>query len=517
MNIKIWEMYKTSERGEEVINLFSFYGDSDVDVFEGKLEKIFNKFQEEANIHQNFTRLYTIYDNINFDDIYIEENEDAKVFFKRFIEDFQVCLLDQDENGNLIKPLNSSVIIKKKDYRAISAFMDALSINLYWMHPAFFFPIIDNERFDTLVTNCDILGLELPDLPNSTDRLGRVQYYYDLCEAVYDFSIEYDLSPEESCACIYDFATILQDENTIESELPEPTNVWFTGASNNDFKATLKNLSTDIECVWACNEATRRGDIVVMYCLSPQSYIHSIWRAKSDGILNPFSYYHSRITITNPVEIPSIAYSELRTDSYWSKVPIVRKNLQGIKGVHLSARDYQELLRLISSKGFDISKLPTLYSPNIDIDQQNINLEKDVEEKLLIPLLLELGYTDDDWSRELSQKAGRNLKAIPDFVFFPKGDKHFQNAPLVIEAKLTMNTSKDRMNAFNQVLSYGRMMSSELLGLCDKDRLIVYRKKNNVFDRFNPVFEKHWGNLKDPDTFSKLTEIIGKRVISKME
>ena len=40
-------------------------------------------------------------------------------------------------------------------------------------------------------------------------------------------------------------------------------------------------------------------------------------------------------------------------------------------------------------------------------------------------MLKRLGYTESDWTRQLSQKAGRKEKAIPDFVFFPKGEKHF--------------------------------------------------------------------------------------------
>ena len=341
-------------------------------------------------------------------------------------------------------------------------------------------------------------------------------YYFSLCDALYNFSVEYDLSAEELCACIYDFATILQEHNEVKKELPEPTNVWFTGASKDDYQITLQNLSPDSINVWSCNEATKRGDIIVIYCLSPQSFIHSIWRANSDGVANPFNYYYSRVTVTSPIQIPPITYAELKADKYWSNVPIVRKNLQGINGIRLTAKDYTELLRLISSNGFDINILPMLYSPNIDLEG-NLYTENDVEEKLVIPLLTELGYTQNNWERQLSQKAGRNLKAIPDFVFFAKGEKHFQNAPFVLEAKFFMNSANERMNSFNQALSYCKMMSAELLGLCDKDRIIIYKRKNGVFDRFNPVFEKHWGNLKNPETFSELKKIIGKEVVANLK
>ena len=460
MNKQIWEMYKTSNRGQEIIDLFTFYADAETEVFENKLDKILRKNNKESEIVTLFSRIYLVNDNISVNKSEIKENEAPKDFFFRFIEDFDIFYIDEDKEGNLIKSTKAQdVFIKKQDYRSICAIMDSISINLYLMYPQFFFPLLDNERFDVFVKNCDALGIGIPNIPNSVDKKGRVMYYFSLCDALYNFSVEYDLSAEELCACIYDFATILQEHNEVKKELPEPTNVWFTGASKDDYQITLQNLSPDSINVWSCNEATKRGDIIVIYCLSPQSFIHSIWRANSDGVANPFNYYYSRVTVTSPIQIPPITYAELKADKYWSNVPIVRKNLQGINGIRLTAKDYTELLRLISSNGFDINILPMLYSPNIDLEG-NLYTENDVEEKLVIPLLTELGYTQNNWERQLSQKAGRNLKAIPDFVFFAKGEKHFQNAPFVLEAKFFMNSANERMNSFNQALSYCKMMSA---------------------------------------------------------
>lgn len=516
MNKQIWEMYKTSNRGQEVIDLFTFYADEDIELFQNKLEKVLKKNCNEDEIDTLFTRIYLINDNLTVNETAIGENEFPKDFYMRFIEDFEVLLIEEDKEGNLIKSTKASdVFIKKEDYRSICAIIDSISINLYVLFPQFFFPILYNERFDILIKNCDALGIDLPNIPKSVDKKKRVMYYYDLCEVLYNFSIKHEMSAEEVCACVYDFATILQESNEVSEDLPEPTNVWFTGADKRDYQTTLQNLSPDSVNVWACNEQTKRGDIIVIYCLSPKSFIHSIWRANSDGVANPFNYYYSRATVTKPIQIPPITYSELKTDEYWSNVPIVRKNLQGINGIQLTAKDYAELLRLISSKNFDINTLPSLYSPKIEIEG-NLSNEKDVEEKLVIPLLLELGYSPDDWVRQLSQKAGRNLKAIPDFVFFPKGEKHFQNSPFVLETKFLMNSANEKMNSFNQALSYCKMMSSELLGLCDKDRIIIFKKKNGVFDRFNPVFEKHWGNLRSPETFAMLKKIIGKEIVKNI-
>ena len=119
-------------------------------------------------------------------------------------------------------------------------------------------------------------------------------YYYDLCMAWDDFQEKNNMTDAEFCACLYDFASMLSDEH-IHTNLPEATNVWFTGASGKEDFAFLDSLGKDVSLndsgVWACNERTRRGDIVILYCTSPRSYIHSIWRAKSNGIFNPFDYY----------------------------------------------------------------------------------------------------------------------------------------------------------------------------------------------------------------------------------
>lgn len=517
MNTQLWEIYKTSERGREMINLFSFYSDTDIDIFEKKLENLLARFGKESNIESFFTWTYLINDNIALNKSDIQENEEIKDFFERFIENFEITIVEEDKEGNFIKSLKpQDQIIHKQEYRKICAIINSISINLYSSCPQFFFPILNNERFDIIVKNCDALNIDLTSIPKRADKRGLVMYYYDLCETLTKFSREYELSAEELSACIYDFATILQNQTDVVNVIPEPTNIWFTGANKNDYKTTLQNLTPDTISNWACNEATKRGDIIIIYCLSPQSFIHSIWRANSDGVANPFSYYYSRATVTNPIAIPPITYEELKNDTHWSNVPIVRKNLQGINGVQITAKDYSELLKLISSKGFDISILPKLYTPSIDAEV-NVNSEKEVEEKLLIPLLTELGYSQDDWQRQLSQKAGRSLKAIPDFVFFPRGETHFQNAPFVLETKYYMNSSNERMNAFNQARSYCKMMSSDLLGLCDKERLIIYRRKNGVFDRFNPSFEKHWGSIKQPETFVELKKLIGKEVVARIK
>jgi hypothetical protein len=339
-------------------------------------------------------------------------------------------------------------------------------------------------------------------------------FYNELCKNISQFAKGNDLLPEEMCACIYDYALMLLEEgDKTNTELPEPTNIWLAAGSKEDYKSFMENPIEGAKSVWACNANTKRGDIIVMYVCAPYSFIQSVWRADIDGVFTPFNFYNSRTAITKGIVVPHITLNELKSDHYFSELPIVRKNMQGTAGIPFSATDYKELQRLLTTKGFDVSALPQLYSPDMEF-MEALENEKDVEEKLLIPLLNKLGYRETDWTRQLSQKAGRKEKVIPDFVFFPKGEAHFQNAPMIIEAKYDMDSVQERTKSYNQALSYARLMKSAVFGICDKERLIIYKERNGVFDRFKPAFEKHWQNFNDKDVFRQLKLLIGRDSIT---
>ncbi len=515
MNIKMWDFYKKSEQGMTVIKLFNpeteDYAKSITDLF---------AYAKKWGVDDNSDTVLWCYDHFTVN--FITDGFDKKLenvsreVFAEFVENFYVE--EADFSGEEVKYIGR-VIAPKEDYRWKANLIDMLSIYLYYSYE-FFKPIFNKLRFDIIQQNCDALGLELPPIPRSKDYKDYLMYYYDICEAFKAFQDKYELSDAEFCACLYDYAPMLVDDKQVP-ELPKPVNVWLTGASGGDFDI-LDELgqgdnSGNPSLVWACNERTKRGDIVVIYCLSPRSYIHSIWRARTDGIFNPFDYYHCRVNVCEGVKIPPITSKELKADPYFSQVPIVRKNLQGIKGTEFTAQDYSELIRFVRQKGGDISALPKLFeSGNVNFGE--LKIEKDVEEKILIPFLEKIGYTSDDWSRQLSQKAGRKEKAIPDFVFFPRGEKHFENAPMLIEAKFDMSLITEQQKAFAQALSYARMLRSSLMGICDKERIILYKvDKDGASNRNQPLYENHWETIySDEIEGAKLKQLIGRDVVKDM-
>jgi hypothetical protein len=517
MKKDFWEMYKDSQRGQKWIQLFEITEDLLVDsALFGELAQNENTFGHDLGTFINGFNL--CYDNLYLRELF-PETEDicTREEWLQFVEDFNLCDFEDNADGD-VHVLEDELIIKSTDYRNKLALIIPLSWALYMQYD-FFKPMLYPSRFDILQRYCETLGIELPEIPRSNDYKAYLMYYYDVCAVWNKFQNKYSLTDAEFCACLYDFAS-MNDDDLEDTPLPEPTNIWFTGAgkgNNVDFQY-LDSLGAEGDSVWACNERTKRGDLIVVYCLSPRSYIHSIWRAKSGGVFNPFDYYHCRTTIAEGVRTPKISIHDLKADEKLSQMPIVKKNLQGLNGVELNAADYIALLQLIEQKGGDATQYPTLFQCS-DIDFGDIKIEKDVEENILIPMLQRLGYNDSDWSRQLSQQSGRDGAAIPDFVFFPHGEKHFANAPLVIEAKLDMRSVREQKKAYKQCQSYAKMMSAKLMAICDKERLIVYqRSKDNLFHEDSPCFEEHWMKIfTDLETAARLKQIIGKEMVKSIK
>lgn len=513
MNKNIWNLYKESKKGKETIALFTF--DKRKDELETKVKEISEKYkailgeeEEETHFLKNCA---LVINSIYTDKLFYEKNETTTEYFTRLIDNLEICHVEVNSYGELVRMENKDPIVSKRDYKRLCSILPEISLILY-LYAHSFSPVFFREQFDIFMKILDVLDIPMPGLPAKTDKRGRLLLYNELNKNIANFAQTNNLSPEETCACIYDFSFLLLNEDKEQKEMPEPTNIWLTGGSKEDYKTFLENPAEGAKSVWACNENTKRGDIVIMYVRSPYSCIQSIWRADIDGVYTPFNYYNSRARITRGIVVPSVSLSELKSDPYFSKLPITRKNFQGVNGIRFSATDYNELQRLLIKKGFDVSVLPQLYQPDLYIEGQ-IKNERDVEEKLLIPLLEKLGYSENDWTRQLSQKAGRKEKAIPDFVFLPKGEIHFQNAPMIIEAKFDMSSNIERTKSYNQALSYARLMKSTVFGICDRDRLLIYKEKNGYFDRFLPTFEKHWQNLNDSETFRQLKLLIGKENI----
>jgi hypothetical protein len=368
-----------------------------------------------------------------------------------------------------------------------------ISYALYCYSPKFFFPYLLQYNFFHLNRIADYFEIELPPIPKKSDYKARCMYYMDLCETFYHFRKEYGLSPMELCAFIYDFADKMIPKK--EYEMPEPAQAWFIGG-----RKSPAEKDGDIN-FWQANQETKKGDILIMYETSPISAITTIWRAQTDGVIDPFFHYYSNCYISNEINIPHITLKDLQNHPYFSKHSLIRKKFQGVNGWPISSTDYSELLRMISDRGGDVAKLPKLYAPAFD-NNTHIENERDVEQKLLEPLLMEIGLSLNDYIRQLPIHAGRGSRIYPDYALFYDKTPGYEKAKILIEAKYNMKNNKDIEDSFKQARSYANILESEVIIICDMNFLIVY-ERNNGFDR-NNYTKYFWKELENPDKFNNI-------------
>ena len=290
----------------------------------------------------------------------------------------------------------------------------SLSTFLACIYPELFIPYYFFCNYNILNTIADAFGIELPELPKKSDYLARTWHYANLCKVFYKFRAENNLSYCEFCAFLYDFAPhyIGGVDSYIIKNLPEPKAAYFVGGGGNNADAEAENYVGEI-MHWQCNPATRAGDMIVMYLRTPISAISSVWRSMSIGFIDPFFYYYRCTYIGIPEKLSRMTIAEIKSDPILSKMPIVAKNMQGINGVELKPSEYNYI---ISKAGKNLPRLENALSEN----EGQFENEKDVEEKLVKPLLTKLGFDEKDYVQQMYVEIGNhNYALIPDFVIKP--------------------------------------------------------------------------------------------------
>lgn len=386
--------------------------------------------------------------------------------------------------------------IKHHDFRKTLDFIQPISFVLSRFASDFFFPYLFMCRIFDLYKIADIFGIELPDTPSKIDYQKRCMYYWDLCEKFYNFRMENNLSPEELCAFLYDFAPNFIKQTIDVSNMPNPSHAWFIGG-------LMDPIERDSNFTfWQANPETKKGDILIHYETAPVSAITCLWIAQTDGVRDPFFHYYSNTYISNKIDIPNITLKELKHDNYFSTHPFVRKNFQGINGSLISGKDYNEILRIIKSKGFDTNKLPNIYTPTLP-NNITIERERDVETKLLEPLLKSMGWHENtDYIRQLPIHAGRGHRIFPDYALHFNNKPDEEKAKVLIEVKYYMKNNQEIEAAFLQAFSYAKLLESNIIVLCDKECIIVY-EKGQGFSR-NEYKKYYWENMSNTELFNEL-------------
>lgn len=408
-------------------------------------------------------------------------------------------------------------------YREAIKFIIPISINLYKLYPNFFIPYFFVLKFEYLQWIFDEYGIEIIDMPSKFKYQKRCIFYYYICDSLNKFfedNKSLNLSPEEKMAFLYGLSYEVSKKDLKNYPNASPR-VWFIGGS---FE---KDELQEGRIFWENNAQTRKGDILLFYETSTsldkanKSQLTSIWRAASDGVVDPFFFYHESAYIEDKIKIPNISFDKLYNDPVIGKIGIVRKKFNGICGYEVKPSEYKAILELIrqTDPSYDMSQLPVL-PEQTPFKECTINVEADVENNYILEMLKRMGFGEESDSnkkflRQVPLQLGRIKKeagGFTDFSLFPFGeDKKY--ADVLIETKhgrRELRNEAEVKKVFKQAESYAAHQYAGLLMLIDENKIRLYTRnsKDGVFEYTpNPKTFK-WVDLNDADTFQELQTII---------
>lgn len=397
--------------------------------------------------------------------------------------------------------LNANKDITERYYMT---FVRRYSICLWLYASQFFFPYYFEMQYLKIENICKEFGIALSSLPPKRDYKKHIFHYFEICKAFYDFRQQYNMTPEEFCVFLYYFAPHCIEQFSFAENLPEPSKVYICGASKEDSE-WLKTTDSTTITRWAGNTNMLPGDIMLLYEVKPVGAIQSVWRCLTVGFTDPFEYFSDRVWIGKKILTPPITLDDLRNDSVWKEKALVKASMQGCAGTPCTKDEYDAFLKMLESKGFGISVLPKLAYTGLPNDVE-LNIEKDVEEKLLEPLLKKLGYIEKNWVRPLPVRMGRGERIYPDYALFPKGTKGEETAKFLWEAKFTISNKRQLQDAFLQAKSYARRLLSKGFGLVSKEGIwISFEEDSFLFDKIKSY---SWADLENPDVFNEVKLIL---------
>jgi len=440
--------------------------------------------------------------------------EEAEALFVEIVDDG--LSWDFDEDGKTFSAIFGGGNDGDDDaYMEVITAIEGLTAGLHDAHPQFFAPYLFQRRFDALEKICTAFGISIPQVPGKLKKRERAIYYLAINRELQNFRNAHDLSPQELNAFLYDFAP-KNLAPTHPGGLPLPSRIWFVigGVGGNGDFEYLDEVDETTITYWQGNLETRPGDIVLMWCASPRSYLHSVWRALDEGFNDPFFFFYTMIRVGNPVKIKPIAFSEFSKHPLLGTKPTVRAHFQGASGTAFSVEDYEAVCSLLRDKGFDLSQLPS--PPDVkEYFVSGIEDERGVELKLLEPLLLNLGYSENDWVRQLSVRMGRGERNYPDYVLGCDPSPSEESGIAIIECKFDIRTKKELKEAFVQGKSYALRLQASIMALAAVRGFWIFEKRTDGFSIDHFVF-KTWGELSHPDILHSISLSMGKRAVDKL-
>lgn len=394
--------------------------------------------------------------------------------------------------------------------RAMQPCMAYLSVDLFLKFPDFAFPYLVPRHFYKIEIICREFDIPIPKMPSKNGHVDRCNYYFSLCKAFHEFRMKSELSPTELCVFLYGYAMRFVDA-IVQSSIRRNKQIFLLYASPEDRDIFLsKDLSPDEVTIWQGKPEMEPGDIILMYERAPKSCISSVWRVETPGFDDPFDSWSGKVFIGEHVNTPEITFDDLCADSIWSKKPLLAAHMQGGSGKACTVEEYEAFLRMVKAKDstFDVALLP---SPpeKVAFNELGLNVEHDVEVKLLEPLLRKFGFDEHEWVTQFIIRIGRDNTSRPDYVVHLNNNGVSPTAEFVFEAKLSIPTKRQLRKDYGQCLAYGKLLYSKTIALVAREGLWLWtRDGGDTPFQFENVHYESWGNLASPETILAMKELL---------
>ena len=142
-------------------------------------------------------------------------------------------------------------------------------------------------------------------------------------------------------------------------------------------------------------------------------------------------------------------------------------------------------------------------SPEV-VDRETV-VERDVEVNYLEPFLRRLGFSRDDWVRQLPVRIGRGQKAYPDYALKVRGTGDDVTADYIWEAKYTIPSENQLRIDFGQAKSYALLLRAKVIGLVSKEG-IWYVTADDNYD-FDCIKHYSWDELESDVTLKAVKSV----------
>lgn len=135
--------------------------------------------------------------------------------------------------------------------------------------------------------------------------------------------------------------------------------------------------------------------------------------------------------------------------------------------------------------------------------------EKEVEERLIKPMLNRLGYREDEYEQQHRVEVGNhNVTLIPDFVLSPVSSKGHYSGYATIEAKRSITNEKQMEETKVQARSYAKMVGAKYSVIASQEGIWITGASD---DYTKEVFSAKWDDLIDGDVFYTLSQMLGNK------